>query len=52
VTLKPLARGRRIVLGLEHVAFSETYLDGPGASNTSTTIIDKTLAAAPWEEVD
>jgi large repetitive protein len=52
VTLKPNSRGKRIVLALERIAHTEPYLDGPGAVNTYTTILNKTLTAAPWEEID
>ena len=52
VTLTPAARGKHVVLALERVAHTESYLDGPTAVNSFFTVLDQVLANAPWEEVD
>ncbi|MBS1813314.1 MAG: hypothetical protein JSS87_00395 [Acidobacteria bacterium] len=52
ITLKPGARGQRIVLALRYIAHKETYLDGPAATDRLIPILDCTLATAPWEEED
>ena len=51
VTLKANSRGRKVVLALRRVAHTEPYLDGPTATDQFYTILSKTMAAAPWEEV-
>jgi peptidoglycan hydrolase-like protein with peptidoglycan-binding domain len=52
VTLKPGSRGQRVTLGLVRCAHTEAYLDGPAATDQFYTVLDQTLTAAPWEEVD
>ena len=52
ITLKPNSRGKHIKLGLRRIAHLEPYLDGPGAIDQFSNILDLSLAAAPWEEVD
>ena len=52
VTLKPNSRGKHIMLGLRRIARVEPYLDGPGATDQFSNILDLTLDTAPWEEVD
>jgi hypothetical protein len=52
ITLKPNSRGKHIKLGLRRIAHLEPYLDGPGAIDQFSNILDLALAAAPWEEVD
>jgi len=52
VTLKPGSRGKRVTLALRRVAHTEAYLDGPGATDDFYPVLDMTLSAAPWEEVD
>lgn len=52
VTLTAGSRGKRLLLALEHIVYTEPYLDGPAATNTFYTVLDKVLATAPWEEVD
>ena len=51
MTLKANSRGRKVVLALRRVAHTEPYLDGPTATDQFYTILSKTMAAAPWEEV-
>jgi len=50
LTLKPAARGTRLVLALRQIAFPDVFLDGPGATDTVSTVIDLRFARAPWEE--
>lgn len=52
VTLKPNSRGKHIMLALRRIAHTEPYLDGPGATDQFSNILDLSLIAAPWEEVD
>jgi hypothetical protein len=52
ITLKPNSRGKHIILALRRIAHLEPYLDGPTAIDQFSSILDLTLAAAPWEEVD
>ncbi|OJV41721.1 MAG: hypothetical protein BGO25_18850 [Acidobacteriales bacterium 59-55] len=52
VTLKPNSRGKHIKLALRRIAHTEPYLDGTGATDQFSNILDLTLTAAPWEEVD
>jgi large repetitive protein len=52
VTLKPGCRGQRVTLALRRCAHIEAYLDGPAATDQFYTVLDQSLTAAPWEEVD
>ncbi len=52
ITLKPNSRGKHIKLALRRIAHTEPYLDGSTATDQFTNILDLTLTAAPWEEVD
>lgn len=51
VMLVAAARGQRLQLALERTAFTEPFLDGPGATPVTFTIIDEILGHAPWEEL-
>jgi hypothetical protein len=52
VTLKANARGQRIRLALRRIAHPEPYLDGSGATDQLSTVLDLTVDHAPWEEID
>ena len=52
VTLKPNSRGKHIKLALRRIAHLEPYLDGPSATDQFSSILDLSLTAAPWEEVN
>ena len=52
VTLKPGCRGQRVILALEVLRAPEAYLTGPPRPTSRDTILDQSLTAAPWEEVD
>jgi hypothetical protein len=52
ITLKPGSRGKHIRLALRRIAQTAAYLNGPTATDQFYTVLDLTLAAAPWEEVD
>ncbi|MBU1378540.1 MAG: hypothetical protein KKE02_15335 [Alphaproteobacteria bacterium] len=51
VMLAPGSRGKHLRLALERPAFTEPFLDGPGATATRFTVVDEILGRAPWEEV-
>ncbi|MDQ3675642.1 MAG: hypothetical protein M3401_02380 [Actinomycetota bacterium] len=48
--LKPGSRGKHVKLSLRRVAFTESYLDGPGATDQHAPVVDVSLLRAPWEE--
>jgi hypothetical protein len=48
--LKPGARGKQVTLVLHRKAFTESYLDGPGASDEYEPLAKVSLLRAPWEE--
>jgi hypothetical protein len=52
VVLKPGARGKHLRLALRRIAQTQSYLDGPGATDQFYTVLDLLLSNAPWEEVD
>lgn len=52
VTLRPGARGGHLRVALHRIAFPKAHLDGVGAVDQFSTILDLTLDHAPWEEVD
>jgi hypothetical protein len=52
VTLKPGSRGKHLKIALHRIVFPKEHLDGAGAVDQFSTILDLTLDQAPWEEVD
>lgn len=52
VTLKPGSRGKHLKIALRRIVFPKAHLDGPGAVDQFSTIVDLKLDHAPWEEVD
>jgi hypothetical protein len=52
VTLQPGARGGHLKVALHRIVFPQAHLDGTGAVDQFSAILDLTLDHAPWEEVD
>ncbi len=50
VLLKPNSRGKRLRMDLRRTAFTESYLDGPTATDERQPVVDVAFLAAPWEE--
>jgi large repetitive protein len=50
VILKPGSRGKKLSLVLRRLAFTESYLDGPGASDEDFKLVDVAFLKALWEE--
>ncbi len=50
ITLTAPARDRRLVLALRQTAFTDTFLDGPQATDRTAVAVDLNLGRAPWEE--
>jgi hypothetical protein len=50
VVLSAGSRGKRLVLALRRIAFTEAFLEGASAMDSIEAIVDLTLARAPWEE--
>ena len=52
VLLKPGSREHKLSLVLKRLAFTESYLDGPAASDETYKLVDVAFPKAPWEEED